>query len=202
MHPIPARVEARDDCRLWLEFDDGVSGEVDLSLLASRAEYAAWSDAAFFRDVRIDGYGDVVWSDGICLVAEELYAQLMGRTLAEQEAIWEAAEPAPRFMPKPIRVEARDGCRIWLEFDDGVSGEVDVSHLFKLGMFKVLRERSLFERVRLTENGAVGWSDDLELCPDSLYLRLTGMSLAPMLSPRPRSWRPPPFFSPLWGEMP
>lgn len=184
MHPIPTRVEARDGWRIWLEFDDGVGGELELSSLAGRAEYAAWSDGALFREVRIDGYGDVVWGENIRLVAEELYAELMGRTLEEQEAIWEADEPAPQFLPKPVRVEARDGCRVWLEYDNGASGEVDVSHLFELGMFKALRERSLFERVRITENGAVGWSDDLELCPDSLYLRLTGRSLNALL---PRS---------------
>ena len=73
-----------------------------------------------------------------------------------------------------IRAEARGGCRIWLEYDDGVCGEVDLSPLLDLGMFRALRDRSLFERVRITDHGAVVWSDDLELGADSLYLRLTG----------------------------
>lgn len=172
------RAEARDGYRLWLEYDDGVCGEVDLSDLAGEEEYAVWRDHDFFRSVRVDSYGDIAWSDDLLLSPEHLYAELRGISIEEQEAIWEANEQPPPLLPKPTRVEPRGGCRIWLEYHDGASGEVDLSHLLDLGMFRALRDRSLFERVRITDHGAVVWSDDLELCADSLYHRLTGIAPA------------------------
>lgn len=173
MHPMAIRAEARDRYRLWLEYDDGVCGEVDLSDLAREEEYAVWRDYDFFRSVRVDGYGDIAWSDDLLLSPEHLYAELRGIDIEELEAIWEANEPPLPLLPKPTRVEPRGGCRIWLEYDDGASGELDLSHLLDLGIFQALRDRSLFERVRITEHGTVAWTDDLELGADSLHDRLT-----------------------------
>ena len=178
MHPMAIRAEARDGYRLWLEYDDGVCGEVDLSDLAREEEYAVWRDYAFFRSVRVDSYGDIAWSDDLLLSPEHLYAELRGVSLEELEAIWAADEPPPPLLPKLTRVEPRGGCRLWLEYDDGTSGEVDLSHLLDLGIFMALRDRSRFEQVRITDHGAVRWTDDLELCADSLYLRLTGIAPA------------------------
>ena len=170
------RAEARDGYRLWLEYDDGVCGEVDLSDLAREEEYAVWRDYDFFRSVRVDSYGDIAWSDDLLLSPEHLYAQLRGVSLEELEAIWAANEPPPLLPPKLTRVEPRGGCRLWLEYDDGASGEVDLSHLMDLGIFRALRDRSLFKRVQITDHGAVRWSDDLELGTDSLYDRLLAAS--------------------------
>ena len=44
-------------------------------------------------------------------------------------------------------------------------------------MFAVWLERSYFENVRITPDGAVAWGEDIELCPDALYLQLTGKSV-------------------------
>ena len=174
MHPMLVSVEAREGRRIRIEYDDGVSGEIDLEPLMRDDNYAALRDPQFFAQVRLDGYGDVVWGEDLRLNPEQLYADLRGISLEAQEAIWDAAEPRARIYPRPISVKPCDGYRILLTYDDGVSGEVDLSHLINLGMFKALRQRSLFEQVGITEHGAIGWSPELELCPDSLYLRVTG----------------------------
>ena len=80
-------------------------------------------------------------------------------------------------MIRPTEVEARDGYRIWLRYSDGTSGEVDLSHLAGRGVFSAWSDRAFFERVRLSESGAIAWSDDMDLCPDALYLQLTGTSI-------------------------
>jgi hypothetical protein len=36
----------------------------------------------------------------------------------------------------------------------------------------------MFAKVHITNSGAVGWEDDQELCPDSLYLQITGQNPA------------------------
>ena len=71
-------------------------------------------------------------------------------------------------------VEGRSGFRIWLCYSDGAVGEVDLSHLAGRGVFGARRERSFFECVRVTEYDAIAWGEEIELCPDALYLRITG----------------------------
>ena len=73
-------------------------------------------------------------------------------------------------------VEIKAGCnyRLWLRYEDGVQGEVDLSHLVGHGVFEAWKDPQRFEAVRLDESGAPLWADDIDLCPDALYLRLTG----------------------------
>ena len=52
--PRPVEVRALEPYRIWLRYDDGVEGEVDLSHLASRRLFVAWQDPSFFSAVRLD----------------------------------------------------------------------------------------------------------------------------------------------------
>ena len=79
---------------------------------------------------------------------------------------------------RPTAVEPRQGFRIWLRYSDGAEGEIDLSHLVGRGVFKAWDDPAHFKGVRLTEYDAIAWDDDLELCPDALYMKLTGKSLA------------------------
>ena len=80
-------------------------------------------------------------------------------------------------MIRPTEVEPRDGFRIWLRYQDGTMGEIDLSHLVGCGVFKAWNERACFETVRIAPAGGIAWGDDIELCPDALYLQLTGKSV-------------------------
>ena len=73
-------------------------------------------------------------------------------------------------------VKVLPGYRLWLRYGDGVEGEVDLSDLAGRGVFAAWSDRSFFESVRIDESGALAWGDSLDLCPDALYLRLTGKS--------------------------
>ena len=93
-----------------------------------------------------------------------------------------------RDMIAAVEVEPRSGYRIWLRYSDGVSGEVDLSDMVGRGVFKVWLDRTFFERVHVSPHGSVVWSDDIELCPDALYMEVTGKSaeeLFPALRGRP-----------------
>ena len=85
-------------------------------------------------------------------------------------------------MIRPIEVQARHGYRIWLEYSDGTVGEIDLGHLAGKGVFAAWRDRAVFESVHVTEGGAIAWRDDLELCPDALYLLLTGKSVEEVMT--------------------
>jgi len=54
--------------RIWLRFDDGLEGEVDLSELVGKGIFSAWNSLEFFNQVRVDPKTDTVtWDDEINL---------------------------------------------------------------------------------------------------------------------------------------
>jgi hypothetical protein len=79
-------------------------------------------------------------------------------------------------MKKIVQVRPLEGYRLWLKFRDGVEGEVDLTDLAGRGVFKAWSERRVFEAVTIDDSGALVWPEQLDLCPDALYLRLTGKS--------------------------
>ena len=80
-------------------------------------------------------------------------------------------------MTRPIEVEPRNGFKLWLRFSDGAEGVVDLSRLAGRGVFRCWDAADAFEAVRVGEHGAVVWGDDVELCPDELYLQITGKAI-------------------------
>ena len=66
------------------------------------------------------------------------------------------------------------GFRLFLKFNDGVSGTVDLSSFAGRGVFTSWLNEGFFEKVRITDVGALEWPGELDLCPDSLYLQITG----------------------------
>lgn len=75
---------------------------------------------------------------------------------------------------QPVAVEAREEYRLWLRYSDGVEGEVDLSDLVGRGVFEAWWESGFFERVHISDSGTIAWNEDIEICPDALYLEITG----------------------------
>lgn len=69
-------------------------------------------------------------------------------------------------------MRALEPYRIWLRYDDGVEGEVDLSHKAGKGVFAAWQDRSFFADVRIGPGDGVLWGDDIDLCPDAQYLKL------------------------------
>ena len=81
-------------------------------------------------------------------------------------------------MIRAIEVTPRPHYRLQLRYSNGVTGEVDVSHLVGRGVFKAWEDESFFLNVRLTPYGAVAWDREIELCAGALYLQLPGRTLS------------------------
>ena len=52
-----------------------------------------------------------------------------------------------------------------------------MSDLVGHGVFAEWRDPERFRNVHLGPTGAVAWSEEIELCPDALYMELTGKKL-------------------------
>ena len=78
------------------------------------------------------------------------------------------------MMIQPVLVRALPNYRVYLEFSDGAEGEIDLSDLAGKGVFEAWNDYSFFQQVHIGEHREVKWNEDIELCSDSLYLRLTG----------------------------
>ena len=75
-------------------------------------------------------------------------------------------------MHKIVRVDVLDGFQLALAFDDGVQGNVVLSHLAGRGVFRIWDDRSVFESVQIGSSGELVWSDQADLCADALYLKV------------------------------
>jgi Protein of unknown function (DUF2442) len=77
-------------------------------------------------------------------------------------------------MRRITKVKVLPGYRLELEFDDGVSGIVDLSEAVGKGVFALWRDPVVFEQVCIGSSGELVWGDQVDLCPDALYLKVTG----------------------------
>ena len=75
-------------------------------------------------------------------------------------------------MERLLSVEGRPGHRLFVVFDDGTEGEVDLSGRLKGPVLKPLMDSSLFEQVSLDEFGAPSWPNGADWAPDALYREL------------------------------
>jgi hypothetical protein len=79
-----------------------------------------------------------------------------------------------RAMRRISKVKVLPDYHLELEFDDGVSGTVDLSEAVGKGVFAVWRDPLVFEQVRIGSSGELVWGEQVDLCPDALYLKVTG----------------------------
>ena len=77
-------------------------------------------------------------------------------------------------MRRITRVKVLPGYRLELEFDDGVCGVVDLSEAVGKGVFTLWRDPLVFAQACIGSSGELVWSDRVDLCPDALYLTVTG----------------------------
>ncbi len=58
--------------------------------------------------------------------------------------------------------------RIRHRYENGVEGEVDLSHLAGDGVFVAWEDREFFSAVRIGPGTSTVWGEDLDLCGDPL----------------------------------
>ena len=86
----------------------------------------------------------------------------------------------PERSPRIVAVRPVDQYRLELRFEDGVVGVVDFDGwlIGSGGMMEALADREFFRRVSLdVEAGTIQWPNGVDLCPDVLYSRATGIPI-------------------------
>ncbi len=78
-----------------------------------------------------------------------------------------------------VEVAARPAYKLFVRFEDGVSGEIDVAAATKfMGVFAPLRDEAVFAAVVINnELGTIQWPNGADLDPDVMYAGLTGHSV-------------------------
>ena len=81
------------------------------------------------------------------------------------------------MISKVMQVKAISLYSIWLKFDDNTEGVVDLSHLINKPVFQNWKESEYFKKVYIdSESGAIAWDENIELCPDNMYLKIKGLT--------------------------
>jgi len=75
-----------------------------------------------------------------------------------------------------IKVKPLKDFHLYLEFEDGAKGELDIRKLVKFrGVFEALRDEAFFAKVEVNpEWGTIFWPNGADLDPDVLYSIVTG----------------------------
>ncbi|MBL0121639.1 MAG: DUF2442 domain-containing protein [Betaproteobacteria bacterium] len=69
-----------------------------------------------------------------------------------------------------VKVEARAGYTLYLEFENGEKRLFDMSPYMDEKPFSQLKDHSRFAMASIT-NGTVGWPGDIDIAPETLYDR-------------------------------
>ena len=72
--------------------------------------------------------------------------------------------------PDVKQVKVLPDFRIEAVFEDGEARRFDLTPYLDYPVFSPLREKVLFARAHI-EHGVVVWNDEIDLSPDTLYLR-------------------------------
>jgi hypothetical protein len=70
-----------------------------------------------------------------------------------------------------VAVEPRGDHRLYLRFDDGTEGVIDLARRLRYeGVFAPLRDQAYFDLVRLApESGTICWPSGADIAPETLY---------------------------------
>lgn len=87
------------------------------------------------------------------------------------------------FFSQPVEVEARPGYKIWVKYANGPEGVVDLSYLVGQGPYAAWSDPDFFKAVHIdSELQTIAWGNDVDICPDAVYLALTGKSFDQVFS--------------------
>lgn len=61
---------------------------------------------------------------------------------------------------------------IWVKFEDGTQGEIDLASELWGPVFEPLRQPDYFRQVAVAEYGTIAWPNGADIAPEFLYQRV------------------------------
>lgn len=80
-------------------------------------------------------------------------------------------------MERIVHLEVTRPFVLYVEFDDGVAGEYDMSDRLNGPVFEPLRDPATFAQVRLAEWGAPVWPNGVDIAPDAIHERIRSIEV-------------------------
>jgi len=72
--------------------------------------------------------------------------------------------------PRVKQVVANENFTLLISFTNGEQGVFDVKPLLNLQVFQSLKKLENFKKVSVGNGQTVCWGDELDICPDTIYL--------------------------------
>lgn len=69
---------------------------------------------------------------------------------------------------------AKPHYKLYLEFEDGTKGTIDLSKWVGNGVFKHWENEQNFTSFKITTDKKLQWNEDIDMDPDAFYLQLIG----------------------------
>jgi hypothetical protein len=83
---IIVQCQPKPNYRLWIQFSDGLSGEVDVSYLVGKGVFTAWESVDFFNKVYIDPKAQTVaWGGDLDLDPYVLREKIKEMTFSKRK---------------------------------------------------------------------------------------------------------------------
>lgn len=184
MIPLLKSATALPGYRLEVTFEDGVHGVIDLAYLVGNGVFKDWEVEAHFRNFSIDKDHKLSWNEEIEIDPDSFYLDLIGKTFEEfaqkekQKAVADESEIKKYLGHRIIACRAEHPYKLWLRYDDGKEGIVDLEEYLTMAPFQRWKQPGFFENVKIKRGRRVYWDEEIDLCPDVLYMKLAGHDYA------------------------
>jgi hypothetical protein len=69
-----------------------------------------------------------------------------------------------------VAVTPLENYSLLLEFSNGEKRIADITDLLAKPVYQPLKNKAFFQKVHIVHNYTIAWNDEIDMCPDSLYL--------------------------------
>ena len=77
-----------------------------------------------------------------------------------------------KLIPYLKNAKALPGCKLSVEFDDGVTGVIDLSGWKEKKVFSFWNDTEKFSSFKITADKKIEWNEEIDMDPDAFYLKL------------------------------